>query len=394
MLVSTTNTNINSHVSETIAALTHEQRLTYEKRLEDEYVSGELSWNFKKGEILKTWANLLIYYVNPPSMISSYIKNRLRMRGLSIGQLMYVSEVLPVEFKDPRFDTYQLRQGNPSLPKQAEIFENYDEIATQAIDLRALDSSSSAAEQYEIITRRKRHIKGIRQKLSDENDMLTQFAIEHDISIPELQKESALEPPSEFWGDSVATESLDEIIHNVSVLLHYLQDVRQLVHKFKPSEPVAEDMRQHAIKLRDRFLVPFGKAVAFLCKGYVDIAAMPSDAKNAALSLDWMKIGIDKYVNAGSRGAGVLNAIKTGQHYFKLGKEPNTVYEIPVEREFTREQVGDKAAKILLCQARDYLATNELEQFLQVWAKNTNIEITLQDAQTFYNRAIKRATKQ
>jgi len=107
-----------------------------------------------------------------------------------------------------------------------------------------------------------------------------------------------------------------------------------------------------------------------------------------------MKIGIDKYVNAGSRGAGVLNAIKTGQHYFKLGKEPNTVYEIPVEREFTREQVGDKAAKILLCQARDYLATNELEQFLQVWAKNTNIEITLQDAQTFYNRAIKRATKQ
>jgi hypothetical protein len=386
--VSTTNTNINSHVSETIAALTHEQRLGYEKRLEDEYVSGELSWSFKKGEILKTWANLLIYYVNPPSMISSYIKNRLRMRGLSEGQIDHVSRVLDPEFKDPRFDTYRNRDASASL--RAEVFENYDEIATQAVDLRSLEKSSSTAEQYEIITRRKRHIKGIRQKLSDENDLLTQFAIEHDIKIPELQKESALEPPPEFWGDTVATDTLDEFAHELGVIKHYVEDTSQLMKKFKPAEEISQKIRDYILELRNRVLVPMTKQMFFVCRGYRDILGMPSDAKNAALLLDWMKIGIDKYVNAGSRGAGVLNAIKTGQHYFKLGKEPNTVYEIEVEREFTREQVGDKAAKILLMQARDILMQNECEQALQSWAKNTNVEITLQDAQTFYKRAIKK----
>jgi len=45
---------------------------------------------------------------------------------------------------------------------------------------------------------------------------------------------------------------------------------------------------------------------------------------------------------------------------------------------------------MLLMQARDILMQHELEQALQTWAKNTNVEITLQDAQTFYNRAVKK----
>ena len=49
------NSNFNTNaIHKDIAAMTPTQRYAFEQRLEDEYVSGELSWSSKKKDILHT----------------------------------------------------------------------------------------------------------------------------------------------------------------------------------------------------------------------------------------------------------------------------------------------------------------------------------------------------
>jgi hypothetical protein len=55
-----------------------------------------------------------------------------------------------------------------------------------------------------------------------------------------------------------------------------------------------------------------------------------------------MKKGMDKHWNFGNHGAGEVDYIQTGEYIFRLGEKENVVIRVPIKREFTREQVGDK----------------------------------------------------
>ena len=72
------------------------------------------------------------------------------------------------------------------------------------------------------------------------------------------------------------------------------------------------------------------------------------DEKNRDTALGWMIKGYHKHQFYGNHGTGEVDFIQTGEYIFRLGKENNVVIKVPIKRETTREQVGDKTTVRIL----------------------------------------------
>ena len=73
----------------------------------------------------------------------------------------------------------------------------------------------------------------------------------------------------------------------------------------------------------------------------------------------------------------------------ELGKDGRSVIELPIEREFTREQCGDKIHKLLM-KARNVLIMHDCEKLIQEWSKKAEFEIVTGDPEEFYRREMAR----
>jgi hypothetical protein len=72
------------------------------------------------------------------------------------------------------------------------------------------------------------------------------------------------------------------------------------------------------------------------------------DEKNRDTALGWMIKGMHKHWDYGNHGTGEVDYIQTGEFIYRLGKENNVVIKVPIKRETTREQIGDKTTVRIL----------------------------------------------
>jgi len=358
--------------------MTPSQRSSFEQKLEDEYVQGELKWNAKKSDIIKTWCDMLFFYISPTKSVCSHIKKKVRTRleteGIKGSQadaaVAYIHECLTgdyAKYKDPKFDTSSERRGNP----RPSIFEDFDEAARQSLTAEELNERSDA-EVYEIIVKQNRLIKGYKTLMSDKLDFNKTYAKRRGIRIPEFETESSDIPPEHFWGQSSLWYDLEGFANEVGKMHKSILDVQQTVYYFRPDPQVSAYCSR---KLRDFIANDWANlrlAMMVSIKAIQNILNPVSDGKWGTLLDGWVKIGWDQKVNCGSHGSGVTNSIDTGEYVIKEYRDGRKEI-VGLKREFTREQVGDKTNRDLLRLARTALAKDSAQQALSYWIKNTNL---------------------
>ena len=350
-----------------------------------DYVAGEITWCKKKETILLEWGDMLADFIPTLAWISADIQNKLRAtRQLTEGQIGYVYEV----YAEHR-PQYIEKSSSSSAGNPAWKFD-YDEIASQALDFDDMESRSQA-EIFEICTRRSKHIKGAKTKLTDEHSTMLEFCQRHNVKLPEMEHERADFPPEQFWGQSQLWKVWGELKVLFAGMSAYCGDIQDLVYKFKPTGDVDIAAAQKLSNFKVDSVYLMANTVRYMGRGLRESMIMQSDRKNSLLMQDWFIAGIEKYTSHGSHGAGTNNAVLTGQYFYKL-KDGNVV-EYPVEREMTKEQMGDRSAAKLLTQARNVIFGNACEQSLQEWSKNTNIEEFHQSPEEFYQKELQRLKK-
>jgi hypothetical protein len=351
------------------------QRLQFEKNLEDEYVTGEFTWNSKKKDIIKMWADSCSHHIRPVNLICQHIKRKLRDRGISEGSIAYVHESLDDDnydiYKDPRYDTSEYidmqRRGNP----RPSIFEDYGELAKETLTPEELEQRSPA-EQYEIITKEVKLIKSFKTKFSDRINVLENFSQTHKVKIPEFETESSDIPPEHFWGQSEAYYDARGFEQEHAKLSKSWGDVAETLFHFRPTPEVAAYCSKRFKEYKDNDFANFRLANMVLLKAYQNVTNPVSDGKWGELLDGWFKIGWDQKVNCGSHGSGVVNSIDTGEYVIKEYKDGRREV-VGLKREFTREQVGDKTSRDLLKLAMVAVSKDQVQRALTHWIKNTNL---------------------
>jgi hypothetical protein len=356
-------------------AMTPAERSIFEQRLEDEYVSGELTWFAKKRDILHTWMDLLYYYVTPTKSICSYIRNRLKLRKIPRSSLMYVSEVAVDDehgnyskYKDPAYDNSDFidySAGNPA------VLEDFDVIAKQRMSIDQLRARSNA-EKYEIITRRLRMIKGLKTMMSDEVAMLETIAKEAGIKIPDFEKVSAEIPPERFHGQSEMYYSALGFADEHGKMQRMWKDIALTIFHFRPNPVTSRRSANLYEQFKESMLSQLQTENMILLKAYQHILTPISDSKWGELLSGWFKIGRDQQVNYGSNGAGVKNAIPTGYIIVKQYKDGRKEL-IEIDRGWTKEQVSDRMERDLIKLALIQTTANKIEKAHRNWIANTNL---------------------
>jgi len=362
------NSNFNA-IHKDIAAMTPTQRYAFEQRLEDEYVTGELSWSSKKKDILHTWADLLYYYVIPTDSICAYIKNRLKLRGVSHSGLQYVHEVMVddyAKYKDPDYD--HTSEGKPS---KASIFEDFDDLAKATLSPEELDRRSPA-ELFEIISKEVRFYKGLKTKMTDRVELLRNVAKKHNVKISDFEKLSADIPPEYFHGQSEMYYSAEGFENEYLKMAKSWKDIKQMIYYFRPSPEVAKRSTQLYEQFKQSELSNLQAANMVLIKAYQNILTPISDAKWGTSLSGWLKIGRDQQINYGSNGAGVKNSIPTGYYVTKEYRDGRKEL-ITYDRPWTKEQVGDNMEEKLIKLALIQVTANKIEKANMNWINNTHL---------------------
>ena len=349
----------------------------------------------KKSQILR-WAEILEKRIELGTLeieinqISTYIKRELKVRGWTDGQLAYLGEFMPVQYINENKARYQQQGCEGTLANNEDsIFTEYEKLTQEIQTDNDLDKLSIA----ELIEKRQRTTdfgKEIKNRISHLNNLVDNYCIREGIRIPELEKESEDKAPENFHGQSVLYRTVNDMSNRFYRIGKRFERIAQLVYEFKPSEEIASKAASKLETYQKKVGEPFEKMCILYTRGLEDILIPVDDSKFGASAGDWMKIGFDKYDSYGSHGSGKVNAVSTGIHAMRLGKDQNSVDITPVKREFTREIVGDRAAKDLLQKAKNYLGLQEVEQFIQIWSKNTTFEEIVQDPEDFFKKEKKR----
>jgi hypothetical protein len=399
--------NISEEIKQKYRDFTKDQLIDAEKRHEDEYVHGELMWQYKKEQIIQSWATLLHwmhdsgYYKRPLRTISSYIKNRLRIRLASQGSIDYVDDCLTGVYeiyKDPKYNSWEFRnqylnnEAGKSLPS---VFETFEQMAAQIKSKQDIKNLSKA-ERQEVAKIFFDQDKEIRKRLRDQKDDYIDVFEELGETLPnQANKVTAEFPPTEFWGQSELYFAEKNLSERLGILEEYIGRMKKyvdyeadLIYKFKPSKEVSEKCARMLSQYEKTVFNPITtmiQVIDYALRGVLDMKEMVADAKNCQPLVDWFKTSIDKEVSAGAHGAGVLHSIETGVYVMELGKDGKSVVEVPIEREITREQCTDKIPK-MLTKARNIAMMHPCEKMIQTWSKSAECEIKIQDPDEFYRR--------
>ena len=294
--------------------------------------------------------------------ISSQVRRDLKLRGWDDEDLKYVTKVLgELGYTDSKYATIRDSNVTPVIhpllrPLDDERFNELKDSTTDTMpEIAEYDLS------YEQVTKLS---KAERQQYRDQRSKLfseekatvshgqTNFEekMEHLglKSDEESNKKSTIIPPKGLWGTSDTYYYIKGVAERFDTIGKYLQDIAKQVYVFKLSAEIDKNTLKLLESYHDERMTPLWECALIGSEEITNILENVQDEKNRDTALGWMKKGMDKHWNFGNHGAGEVDYIQTGEYIFRLGEKENVVIRVPIKREFTREQVGDKTTVRIL----------------------------------------------
>ena len=300
--------------------------------------------------------------------ICAQVRRDLKKAGATEGQIRYANEVLsPLGYTDKRFanvgcgDT-ALENLNVLINLGQDIDDDrLQELLDDTIDaMPVIAQYRLTHEQLNKLSKaEKQQYRDIRARLCSEqkatiSHIQTNFEIQMENeglkSDEESNKKSTIIPPKGLWGVSDTYYYIKGVAERFDTISKYLQDIAKQVYVFKLEKTLDQEVLKLLESYHDERMIPIWETSLVGSEEIINILENIQDEKNRDTALGWMKKGMDKHWNFGNHGAGEVDYIQTGEYIFRLGKTENVVVRVPIKREFTREQVGDKTTVKLLDQ--------------------------------------------
>ena len=300
--------------------------------------------------------------------ISSQIRRDLKLRGWDDEDLKYVSKVLgeygytdPKYGRSPQVTLENLTSGikdllqtldderftelhestNDTMPEIAEYDLKYDQV-----------NKLSPAERQQYRDIRSKYFSEQKATIShgqtNFEEKMENLGLKSD---EESNKKSTIIPPKGLWGVSDTYYYIKGVAERFDTISKYLQDIAKQVYVFKLSKEIDKNALKLLESYHDNRMIPLWEVALTGSEEIVNILENVQDEKNRDTALGWMQKGMDKHWNFGNHGAGEVDYIQTGEYIFRLGEKNNVVIRVPIKREFTREQVGDKTTVKILDKA-------------------------------------------
>ena len=288
-----------------------------------------------------------------------------RERHATEGQIAYIRKVCRdhnTNWLDHRYDN--IRDSNASIGLDIltrkisdaqfdEILASHDDtlmftIAEYDLSFEQVNKFSSAEKQQyrdiraKLFSEYKAHIDHGKTNFEEKMRMLGLLSDE------DRNKKSTLQPPKELWGYSDTYKYLQQLASQHDTIGKYLADVARQVFIFRLEKKLDKEALGYCKSYHDKRLIPLMQVALIAGSEVTNILENIQDEKNRDTTLGWMIKGMHKHWDFGNHGTGEVDFIQTGEYIFRLGKENNVVIKVPIRRETTREQVGDKTTiKIL-----------------------------------------------
>ena len=345
--------------------------------------------------------------------IAAQVQRDLKKAGATDGQLRYAREVLsPLGYTDPKYDgswnrsEHQLENLNV-LVNLAQTIEDerFQELLESTIDAMPIIAEHHLTHEQisKLSPAEKQQYRDIRAQLYSEQKATishgqTNFEIQMENeglkSDEESNKKSTIIPPKGVWGVSDTYYYIKGVAERFDTISKYLQDIAKQVYVFKLEKELDKEVLALLESYHDERMLPIWELSLLGSEEIINILENIQDEKNRDTALGWMKKGMDKHWNYGNHGAGEVDYIQTGEYIFRLGKKENVVVRVPIKREFTREQVGDKTTVKLLDQTNQIHihCPNQFDIYCSKCNNNTFhrlVEIDEYDPETKKNRIIK-----
>jgi len=295
--------------------------------------------------------------------ISSQIRRDLKLRGWNDSDLRYVSDVLgELGYTDSKYAP-KVRDSNVSSTEHR-LLRPLDDERFKELHESTNDTMPEIAEydlNYEQVTKlspaERQQYRDQRARLFSEEKATvshgqTNFESKMENlglkSDEESNKKSTIIPPKGLWGVSDTYYYIKGVAERFDTISKYLQDVAKQVYVFKLSAEIDKNTLKLLESYHDERMLPLWECALVGSEEITNILENVQDEKNRDTALGWMIKGKDKHWNYGNHGAGEEDYIQTGEYIFRLGDKENVVIRVPIKREFTREQVGDKTTVRLL----------------------------------------------
>ena len=336
----------------------------YEKFKKD-LIEGEFHWNTRKADYILGMAHsvyTLIEYKQlnmDQSNICTYISNDLRTSGMSEGVLAYIREVLPQEFKNANM----ARNSLQSLDTLNALYDPDDEDNPAPVQLSPNQQKNlyqfkhqlknmSATEIQETYLSIQREDKERRIRTKAKKEAIELESVLRKVPLPFYKKTSAQIPPEELHGVTLLYNKLLELGKIHGEIEKYVYDIAKSVKEFPPSEEKGEE---YGLKI-DHHIQTFMKVLKQLYVPY-------TDKKWSGDTVEWMNIQLSR-LDHGKNAAGTKHARDTGEIAIKKNKDGSYTY-IKLDRDITREQVGDNS-EVILNTAKAIIENNPA--FMQIMA--------------------------
>lgn len=332
----------------------------------DDFVEGHNIWEKKKAQIIIEMADTLEKlhflgeYSDPLNTISGYIRKRLAERGISEGALTYVSEVLPLKYKnlDLVRDTTGKGKENLADPNNKNNIISFPTV--NIYQLKKEIESMSPLERQQFALRIDQEDKHIRNNMKARKDVLEYVCIKEKTPLPRYKKESAQVPPEHLHGWSLLEDRF-RLLANEALDLHkYFKDIAQSIHEFPPEKEISE----RNAKRIDVFVNGAWKTIKEI------FVAPQTDKKWSGDWLKWIDIHFTR-LEQSKNYAGSKHALETGEYAWKSKDGKEFIFKL--DRGITREQVGDKEPE-LFEMVQQMLIGNPMVQALHDWSYNTFVD--------------------
>lgn len=353
--------------------------------LADDAVNIGIEAKKKFGQILNEWIKLieeekqLGSFTLPDHLVSTYIRNELKARNAEEWLLNYVTNTIDSKYKDKRYDTdvYKDSVGNSGIANTPSL-QRMEDLSKNFLSDAQFDKLSPAEQQQYIFSIDE---KGKRAKKVWNDQIRRNEELAEKYNIPIKVVERAEKPPEWFWGESQLYKDLDTLANDIMIFYKYIVDAKGLCYKFRPTGEVDQaasaamrsyyenewkNLKLYNIYVIEKLLTQFVKVV---------------DEKNRETAQGWFKIGVDKFINYGSHGAGVLNSIDIGKSILEY--KDGEVWSHDLERPFTKEIVSDNTKGKLVVEAYKYSQGCKAEEAINKWVKETHCDIVITDPTQF-----------
>jgi len=302
----------------------------------------------------------------PQDKISSKIRHDADKRGCTDTYLNYITRVLSEENQLWIDKHFALHTGSTST--STENLENlnkkignhtFDDLRTNTADtIPEIAKFDLTDEQFNKLSAAEQQQYGeVRRKYASQQKAVvnhTATNIESKLEergvMTETQanKKSTIIPPKSLWGESDTYHYIHELAEKYDTISKYLRDVAKQVYVFKLEPELDKESLKLFRSYHDERMIPLWETSLIGAEEITSILENVQDEKNRDTALGWMIKGMHKHWDYGNHGTGEVDYIQTGEFIYRLGKENNVVIKVPIKRETTREQIGDKTTVRIL----------------------------------------------